>query len=308
MHRPTGLQNRRGDSAVLDLIRLSGTVGIADVSGALGVTATAVRLRLDRLVESGLVERVSADPSIGRGRGRPAHGYRLTPKGRLTGGDNFQDLAMALWDEVRSVQHPDVRKGLLNRIGRRLADRCGSSVSGDTAFGRLEQVADLLRQRSVSCSVSADAKAGLAVLTSHSSPNPELADRDRGISSEERAMLEQLTRASVKLTECRLDGDACCRFTATRASGEDAAVGHGHCDDSSSLFESPAAQGRRRVPASRCCPAATDVLKARFGPPRLHPGGGSASNPVLGPPKAAEKPAASKSLQAIDSHPRRSKR
>lgn len=307
MHRPTGLQNRRGDSAVLDLIRLSGTVGIADVSGALGVTATAVRLRLDRLVESGLVERVSADATIGRGRGRPAHGYRLTPKGRLTGGDNFQDLAMALWDEVRSVQHPDVRRGLLNRIGRRLADRCGSSVSGDTAFGRLEQVADLLRQRSVSCSVSADAKAGLAVLTSHSCPYPELADRDRGICSAERAMLEQLTGASVKLTECRLDGDACCRFTATRASGEDAAVGHGHCDDSSALFESPAAPGPS-VGSGFPILSGDGRPESPFRAPPLASGGGSASNPVLGPPKAAEKPAASKSLQAIDSHPRRSKR
>jgi DeoR family suf operon transcriptional repressor len=232
MSRSSAHSGRSDDTAVIDLMRLSGTVGIAEVAEALGVTATAVRLRLDRLVRNGLVERV---PSGSRGepgspgerkRGRPAHGYRLTPQGRLTGGDNFHDLAMVLWDEVRGVRDPAVRRGLLGRIGRRLADRFGDAVNEQTPEGRLEQVAGLLRERSVSCGVSTDA-GGLAVLTSHSCPYPELADRDRGICAAERQMLEQLTGASVRLTECRLDGDACCRFTATAVAGSSGGEGIG---------------------------------------------------------------------------------
>jgi len=213
MPLPSISTGRGGDARVIDLIRLSETVGVADLAEALGVTATAARLRLERLVREGFVERTPAEPRPSRGRGRPANGYRLTPRGRRAGGDNFHDLAMVLWDEVRSIREPSIRRGLLSRIGRRLADRWAAAINSDTAHGRLEQVADLLRERSVRCGVSGDAEGRLAVLTSHSCPYPDLAERDRGICAAERDMLERLTGASVKLTECRLDGDACCRFT-----------------------------------------------------------------------------------------------
>ena len=45
------------DRALLDLIRREGPLTVAELADRLGVTATAVRNRLARLVESGLVER-----------------------------------------------------------------------------------------------------------------------------------------------------------------------------------------------------------------------------------------------------------
>lgn len=211
----TSDSSRSSDAALVDLLRVETEMGIADLAASLGVTATAVRQRLDRLMKAGLVER----STISRPRGRPAHAYRLTAAGRHSGGDNFRDLALVLWREVRSVKEPSVRRGLLARIGSAMADLYRPEVRGETVAERLESVAGLMRRRSISCGVEPAAvdRPGLPVLASYACPYPELAEQDRTICSAERLMLQELAGAPVALSECRLDGAACCRFTAADA-------------------------------------------------------------------------------------------
>ena len=64
------------DARLLDLLRERGPLNVAGIGAACGVTATAVRQRLTRLIEQGLVERVVHR----RDRGRPEHRYSLTEK------------------------------------------------------------------------------------------------------------------------------------------------------------------------------------------------------------------------------------
>jgi DeoR family suf operon transcriptional repressor len=216
---------RATDAAVIELLRVDSALEIGDLAEALGVTATAIRQRLDRLMRSGLVERTT----VSRPRGRPAHAYSLTAEGRRCGGDNFRDLAMVLWKEVRRVREPAVRQGLLSRIGSAMAAIYRPEVTGTTAAERLRSLADVMRRRNVSCGVeqAPGSDGGLAVLTSYSCPYPDLAEQDRSICAAERLMLQDLVGSSVALSECRLDGGTCCRFTAgAGAEGDDgAAVG-----------------------------------------------------------------------------------
>ncbi|MFN7812609.1 MAG: helix-turn-helix transcriptional regulator [Planctomycetia bacterium] len=207
--------NRATDAAVIELLRVDSALGIAELAASLGVTATAVRQRLDRLMKGGLVER----STIARPRGRPAHVYRLTAAGRKSGGDNFRDLALVLWREIRGVREPSVRQGLLARIGSALADQYRPEVRGETVADRLESVAGLMRRRAISCGVepSGPGRHDLPVLASYACPYPELAEEDRTICAAERLMLQDLAGAPVSLSECRLDGAACCRFTAGTA-------------------------------------------------------------------------------------------
>ena len=150
------------------------------------------------------------------GRGRPAHVYSLTEKGRRTSGDNFRDLSLVLWREIRQVRDPSIRQGLIARVGSAMAGMYRDRVAGETATERLESVATLLRERRLSCDVQpGDEQAGLPVLTAYACPYPELAEQDRGICAAERIMLQELVGSSVQLSECRLDGVACCKFTAT---------------------------------------------------------------------------------------------
>lgn len=206
-HEP--IEPRSGDAAVINLLRLRDSLGIGELAEALGVTATAVRQRLERLMKAGLVER----SAVFRPRGRPAHAYRLTTAGHKLGGDNFRDLALVLWREIRSVRDPAVRSGLLSRIGAALAETYRRRVTGSGPAARLESVAAILRERDICCTVSpAGVDGHLPVLTSHACPYPDLAEQDRGICAAERVMLEELTGTDVRLADCRLDGGSVCRF------------------------------------------------------------------------------------------------
>lgn len=221
----TGNNDQRAtDAAVIELLRVDSALEIGDLAEALGVTATAIRQRLDRLMRSGLVER----KTVARPRGRPAHAYSLTADGRRCGGDNFRDLAIVLWQEIRRVREPAVRHGLLSRIGSAMAEIYRPQVTGATTAERLRSLAEVMRQKNVSCGVESgpEGDGGLAVLTSYSCPYPDLAEQDRSICAAERLMLQDLVGSSVALSECRLDGTNCCRFTAGSAGGDgEAAAG-----------------------------------------------------------------------------------
>ena len=256
---------RASDAAVVELLLMENTVasgngagltiglGVGELATRLGVTATAVRQRLDRLMQAGLVGRASLSTSgsdtAGRPRGRPSHVYSLTDKGRRTGGDNFRDLAFVLWQEIRGVREQAVRQGLIARIGTAMAGMYRDDVSGETPRQRLESAAELLRRRRISCVVEPSTAAGsLPVLTSYTCPYPELAEQDRGICAAERVMLQSLVGAAVRLSDCRLDGGSCCRFTvmdfdAANAVGAEATGAELVADDLPKASTMPAADG-----------------------------------------------------------------
>src|SRR5262245_38356601 len=129
------------DIALLDLMRKHGPLSIAQLKAAMHVTTTAVRQRLVRLMRRGDIERQTVRMS----RGRPIHRYGLTEKGRRRAGANFADLAMALWEEIREIKDPEVRRGLLQRISRRLATLYAGRIRGSSLDERMESLAELFR-------------------------------------------------------------------------------------------------------------------------------------------------------------------
>jgi len=212
-------ERRSSDAAVIELLRSENALGVGPIAARLGVTATAVRQRLDRLLTAGIVARTTPAVSGARQRGRPSHVYSLTDKGRRTGGDNFRDLALVLWREIRDVRDPAVRQGLIRRIGTAMAGLYRDQVGVGSPGTRLERMAGLMRDRDLSCRYDAadPAHGGLPVLTSYACPYPDLAEQDRGICAAERIMLQDLVGSSVSLAACRLDGGDCCQFTAAAA-------------------------------------------------------------------------------------------
>src|SRR3954462_15302390 len=116
------------DRPLLDLIRRRGPLTVAEMAGALGVTPTAIRNRLTRLVGSGMVERRVEHG----GRGRPKHLYEASVEAHKRLGQNYADLAVVLWDEMmRTVEDRKLRRILFGRITERLADLYRSQVTGE---------------------------------------------------------------------------------------------------------------------------------------------------------------------------------
>lgn len=194
------------DSKLLDVLRVSGAQTVTSLAEANSVTPTAIRQRLNRLMAEGLIER-NVTPSQ---RGRPSHRYSLTEKARRQAGSNFADLAVALWQEIRAVKDPEVRQGLLSRVTQSLAANYRSQVRGANLTERMESVKQLFTDRGVPFSV--DNSGGLPVLSAHDCPYPELAEQDRGICAVERMLFADLLSEPVRLSQCRLDGHACCQF------------------------------------------------------------------------------------------------
>jgi len=93
------------DREVVEMLMVESPQEINQLVECLGVTATAVRQRLGRLMSMGHVERAT----VSSGRGRPVHRYSLTEQGRLSGGNNLADLAIALWQQVQEI--PDAESG-----------------------------------------------------------------------------------------------------------------------------------------------------------------------------------------------------
>ncbi len=194
------------DIAIVDLLRKSSSMTVVDLAAALDVTATAVRQRLTRLMAQGYLERRATRA----GRGRPSHHYALTTKGRRKAGSNFGDLAVALWKEIVAIEDPAVRRTLIQRVSRRLAESYEGDVEGQSVEQRMDQLALLFRDRRVSFTV--DHGGSKPRLTALSCPYPDLANGDRTICAMERQLLTKLLGTRLHMLQCRLDGDNCCSF------------------------------------------------------------------------------------------------
>lgn len=212
------------DVGLVDFLRTSGPQGVTEIAAAMKVTATAVRQRLVRLQALGDVERATHRS----GRGRPTHLYSLTQQGRRRAGSNFTDLAMVLWEELRTIENAEVRRGLLSRLSKRMAGMYQQELGGQfdpdqPLADRMESVAELFKKRKVPFEVRLKTVASLngeevfgevqlPMLEAQACPYPDLAEHDRGICSLEKMVFSELLGSSVKLATCRLDGDNCCTF------------------------------------------------------------------------------------------------
>jgi predicted ArsR family transcriptional regulator len=202
------------DRPLLDLIRRRGPLTVTEMVSYLGVTATAVRNRLTRLLGSGMVERRVEHG----GRGRPRHTYEASAEAHKRLGQNYADLAVVLWEEMmRTVEDRKLRRRLFGRITERLAELYRSKVTGDAWEGRLVQLGTILHDRGIEAEVIQREGDESPMLKQHSCPYFELAEVDHAVCAMERKMFEKILGRGLRLSQCRLDGHRSCDFEAKPA-------------------------------------------------------------------------------------------
>ena len=205
------MMSESSDRELLDLIRRSGPLTVAEMTESLGVTGTAIRNRLARLLGSGLVVRQAEHQA----RGRPRHTYQVSVEAQKRLGQNYTDLALALWEEMMSaVADRKLRRLMFTRVTDRLAEIYRNQVSGREWEGRLVQLTHVLHDRGVEAEVARESGGAIPILRQHSCPYYELAEADRAICALERKMFEKVLGRSLRLSQCRLDGDRFCDFQA----------------------------------------------------------------------------------------------
>lgn len=197
------------DRPLLDLIRRRGPLGVAEMAAAMDVTPTAIRVRLNRLLACGMVERRAEHG----GRGRPRYTYQASEEAHRRLGQNYADLAVILWEEMmRSVEDHKLRRQLFGRITERLAALYRSQLSGDGWEGRLVELGTILHGRGIEAEVIQGDGGASLVLRQHSCPYHELAEADPAVCAMERKMLEKVVGHGLRLAQCRLDGHRSCDF------------------------------------------------------------------------------------------------
>ena len=182
------------DYELLEQLARLGTATVPQLCKALRVTATAVRQRLDRLQNAGLID---LEAQRQPGRGRPKHLYRLTRAGLRELGENYGELIQLLWSELSRDENGELRKEVLERLRDALVRRYGSSVHGETVQVKLEQLAEALRQRGFR--VEVDLEGSGLVLREECCPYPDLVGIDSTICELHRQVFERVLGNGIRL-------------------------------------------------------------------------------------------------------------
>jgi len=196
----------QGDEQFLQQMHGLGHCSIQDLCRAAQVTPTAVRQRLMRLQSLGMVSR----EVVRQGRGRPHHAYVVTEAGLKLLGDNYGELAVLLWNEIRNIENQDVRQGVMNRLKSVMTRRYGSNITGKTLPERMDQLRDTLRERGFH--VEIDTRDGLPILRENHCPYHDLAAVDSEICELEQDVFEQVLGVRLTLVQCCRDGQSSCEF------------------------------------------------------------------------------------------------
>ncbi len=213
-------QLSENDQAMIGLLRVQPEMTVGQLVEDMGVTATAVRQRLTKLMALGLVNRSHTV----EGRGRPSHHYVLTEKGRNSLANNLGDLAVVLWQEVQQIQNPETRHRVISGAMERLAVKYESEISGATTEERMASITKLFADRQIP--VSLEHENGLPVIKVSGCPYPTLATENRDICDMEKELLERIIGQPIDRCQCQQDGDNCCSFQADRSDSIGAESNH----------------------------------------------------------------------------------
>ena len=171
------------DRMLLDHLRRHGVASVGELGDLLGVTATAIRQRLNRLMSNGLIERQRRSGAQGgRGGGTQENRSRASqlrlPSDRAWPESCRRQLRRPRADpreEVRQIDDPAVRVGLIKRVAERLATRYASDDAAADVADRMRHLMRLMGEREVP--VDVDVSGGLPVLTMLACPYPVLAEQ-----------------------------------------------------------------------------------------------------------------------------------
>ncbi len=198
------------DQQFLSRLNRLGDCTVQDLCDDLSVTATAVRQRLKRLMTAGCIERDRVPGS----RGRPYYIYRVTPLGMRQLGDDYPELALLLWRELKQIADSDIRVRLMTRLRDALVTRYGPAATGQPLGERFLSLQQSLDRQGFQVDVGERERGAetLPVLREHNCPYHDLAAEDSSICDLEQSVFEELLGVPMTLTQCCRDGDPCCEF------------------------------------------------------------------------------------------------
>jgi predicted ArsR family transcriptional regulator len=198
---------------VIEYIKRNGSATIKELEELLGVTTNAVRQHLQALQADGYVERTRVNVGVGR----PHHAYSISGKAHELFACHCDDLALTLLEEVFALEGPERAAVLLERVGKRLAQRYATSVRGEALQDRVEQLAGALHQRGVLTDIEVEDE-NVIVLHAYNCPYHELAQEHRAVCEMDEEVMRTVLGSDVNLSACMMDGHRGCTFVVSKPS------------------------------------------------------------------------------------------
>jgi predicted ArsR family transcriptional regulator len=191
---------------ILDYLRLHHDASVKDLGRLLSLTATGVRQHLTILEHEGYV--ISYEQ---RGKvGRPALRYALTSRGDALFPKQYDQLANALLDEVRTAFGSAGLQRVVRGAAHRLAAPHKSADADASPESRVEAVAEVLRSYGVVADWERSGEAFL--LHERTCPYPEVARHNSVACAMDVAQVRELSGMDARLTACLVRGDSCCTY------------------------------------------------------------------------------------------------
>ena len=200
---------------ILEHLQRHGRTTVKELGQLLRLTSTGIRQHLTVLERDGLVL-----ASEERGRvGRPTLVYTLTEKAETLFPKGYDELAIALLEEIRAEEGSERLYQLLHRVAQRLAESFWERVQGKSLAQRVEETALILQEQG--CLVDWEQRDGEFFLHEFTCPLSKIAKQDSSVCTLHLELVRLLTGADTRLVRSLLRGERSCTYRIRPLADED---------------------------------------------------------------------------------------
>jgi predicted ArsR family transcriptional regulator len=189
---------------------------VADLVDNLGVTTTAVRQHVNRLLAEGWLVRTRRRG----GQGRPADVFTTSEQAKRLFAGWSDEFSKLLIEEIAEVEGPVRSREILQAVGRRMAEQGRRFVGEGPPVERLRRLADLLSQEGVLAETNGSPDD--LRLRVFACPYRGVAHEHREVCEMERETFSELVGGAVQRHQCMLDGHERCEFSLSSQAVTDA--------------------------------------------------------------------------------------
>jgi predicted ArsR family transcriptional regulator len=199
---------------ILEHLQRHGRTTVKELGQLLDLTSTGIRQHLTVLERDGLVL-----ASEERGRvGRPTLVYTLTEKAESLFPKSYDELAIALLEEIRADEGSERLYQLLHRVAQRLAKSYWERVEGKSLAQRVEETALILQEQG--CLVDWEQRDDDFFLHEFTCPLSKMAKQDSSVCTLHLDLVRLLTGADTRLVRSLLRGERACTYRIRPLAGE----------------------------------------------------------------------------------------
>ena len=205
---------------IIDFLKRRSSATVAELTNHLGVTSTAVRQHLDDLEGTGLVCRLEAVNT--GGRGRPRMPWALTELAADLFPDRHADLTVELITAIREAVGDDGLEAVISRRSQTQRESYRAAISeaapADVA-ATVDTLADMRSAEGYMADVTTD-EDGSLLLTEYHCPICDAAEACQGLCRDELELFKDVLGpdVTVERTSHLLSGDPRCAYRVTPVS------------------------------------------------------------------------------------------